>query len=227
MTHPQTHRPGQADARARRRKQGPARDRDAAVAIVLAAGRSSRMGGRNKLLLPFAGGTVVASVVRALAAAGFPRILAVVGHEGARVAHALEGLPVRIWRSPAYRRGLSASLKAGVRAADPAARWLLLALGDMPEVRAGTFRKLRLAARTQGARAILVPTSGGRRGNPVLFSAHYRPELLRLTGDRGARKLLQRYAHAVVEVHVKDPGIFRDLDRPEDLPRRTGPGRRR
>ncbi len=182
-------------------------------AIVLAAGRSTRMGVANKLLAEIDGVPVVARTLDALAAAGLPPPLVVTGHMADAVRAALGGRAAMVVVAPDYAAGLSRSLAAGVTAAPAAWQAALVVLGDMPAVAPATYAALAAAADT--ADAVAVPVFDGRRGNPVAWGRAYWPRLLALTGDRGARALLD--AVEVAEIAVDDPGIFADIDTPEDL----------
>ncbi len=186
------------------------------AAVLLAAGRSSRYGGAGdtKLLLPWGPEAVpmVAAVADTLAVAGVGRLVAVLGHRADAVAAALEDRPVKTVLNPDYAAGLSTSIAAGVRAAPAGASGYLIALGDMPAVTAATVALLCRVFEAAAAPAIAVPAHAGRRGHPVLFGGAFREELLTLSGDMGARRLLARHAGRVVEVAVDDGGVLTDVD---------------
>ena len=186
------------------------------AAVLLAAGRSSRYGGAGdtKLLLPWGpeGIPMVAAVADTLAAAGLGRIVAVLGHRADDVGAALGPRHVETVRNPDYGAGLSTSLAAGVGAAPEEASGYLIALGDMPAVTTATVSLLCRAFEAAEPPAIAAPVHTGRRGHPVLFGRPFREELLSLSGDMGARRLLARRAGRVVEVAVDDPGVLTDVD---------------
>ncbi|MBC7453221.1 MAG: nucleotidyltransferase family protein [Massilia sp.] len=191
----------------------------APVGILLAAGRGRRFdpsGHRNKLLQPLAGGdAVVVASARALLAV-VPNVIAVVRADDGGVAQVLRALGCDVTLCVNADDGMAASLVHAVRYSVlhslPSHGWLI-ALGDMPHVRVATMQAL-LDALAGGA-VIAAPVTGGRRGNPVAFSAACLPDLLALSGDEGARAILKR--HPVTEVAVLDPGIFHDIDQPADL----------
>lgn len=184
------------------------------TAILLAAGRSTRMGA-NKLLLPWGEKRVLSAVVENLLSLPLEEVIAVVGHQRAPVEALLAQYPVRIVYNPDYGEGLSTSIKRGVAAASDTTTGYLFALGDMPQVQSSTIVALCRAFSTAPPRSIAVPVLGQQRGNPVLFHRAYREELLQLTGDRGAKSLMQRYPQEVLEVQVDDPGTLLDVDTPE------------
>jgi molybdenum cofactor cytidylyltransferase len=184
-------------------------------AIVLAAGRSTRMQEHNKLLLPWGGKRIVQVVVETLLSISFEEVVVVVGHQRDAVEEALADYPLQLVHNPGYAEGLSTSIERGVEAAGADVHGYLFALGDMPQVKSATINELCRAFFWGTTDAIVLPTVQGRRGNPVVFSGSYRAQLLQLEGDRGARPLMQKYAAKVLEVAVEDPGILLDVDTPE------------
>ena len=188
--------------------------------VVLAAGRSSRMAPRNKLLEPIGGEAMVRRVVSTALTSGAKPIIVVTGHEGAAVATALHGLQVSVVLNADYADGFSTSLRAGLWALSSGTDGVLVLLGDMPEIEGDVLRAL-MAAST-GESAICVPVRHGRRGNPVLWGSRYFGEMMQLTGDSGAKPLLARYEPHLIEVEVSTDSIFHDVDAPEDLPGAAG-----
>ncbi len=182
-------------------------------AIVLAAGRSTRMGGDHKLLADFGGMPVITRTVDAAAAAGLPPPVVVTGHGAAEVRTALAGRQVVFAVAADFAAGLSRSLAAGLAAVPAEWHAALIMLGDMPLVAPATLAALAAAA--VDADAVVVPVAGGRRGNPVAWGRTHWPQLRALSGDRGARALLDEVA--VVDLATDDPGIFADIDTPADL----------
>jgi molybdenum cofactor cytidylyltransferase len=178
-------------------------------AVVLAAGLSRRMGAA-KLAMDVEGVPMLARTLAAVRAAGLPLLVVTGGHEAA--VRAVAG-DVPMVHADGFEAGLAESLKAGLHAAPLDWDALLVVLGDMPFVAADTLRTLALEL-GRGAPAV-VPVHAGERGNPAGFARAVWPALMTLDGDRGARGVLDRLG--VVAVSVEDPGVLRDLDRPEDL----------
>lgn len=194
---------------------GPARAPKVA-ALVLAAGRSSRMGA-NKLLAPVEGRPMLRHAVEAALASRADSVLVVTGHEREAVEAALSGLPVTLVHSPSHAEGLSASLKAGIAALPPDIDAAVVCLGDMPRVGAAVIDRLIDAYAPAEGRAVCVPTHAGKRGNPVLWDRRFFAEILDLRGDVGARHLIGAHADRVVEVPVQDAGVLLDVDTPSAL----------
>lgn len=190
--------------------------RPAIAAVILAAGRSSRMG-RNKLLVPVRGEPLIRRVAeRALASAAAP-VIVVTGNDGRAVAEALAGLSVSIVENPEYEKGLSTSLIAGINAVPEDCDGALVLLGDMPEVETSLLDRLVAAFDPEEGRAICVATHDGQRGNPVLWTRAFFAEIRQLTGDAGARALFAANEELVCEVEAGNDGPLVDLDTPEAL----------
>jgi molybdenum cofactor cytidylyltransferase len=191
------------------------------AALILAAGASSRMGS-NKLIEDVAGTPMVARVAQSVAASKAKPITVVTGNQPDAVKTALNGVAANFVHNPDFAQGLSTSLKAGIAALAPQIKngdidGVLVCLGDMPLVGPRTIDKLIAAFNPLEGRAIVVPVHDGKRGNPVLWGAQYLDEMTRLSGDQGARKLLDAHADDVVEVPIDDESILFDVDTPDKL----------
>ncbi len=198
------------------------------AAIILAAGRSTRMGA-NKLLADVGGAPMVRVVAQAVLASAARPVLVVTGHQADEVRAALAGLEVKCVANPDFAQGLATSLKAGLRAVPSDADGVLVVLGDMPRVTSEHLDRLSAAFAASGGSAVVVPTHEGRRGNPVLWPRALFAGMLALDGDAGARRLLASHADRVREVDLATDAIFLDVDTPEalaDLRANRHPGRR-
>ncbi|MGI9419105.1 MAG: NTP transferase domain-containing protein, partial [Geminicoccaceae bacterium] len=205
---PRNRRPSKGD-----RMQG---GRDVA-GLVLAAGRSTRMGRDNKLLVEIDGRPMVAHAVEAMLASRAAPVVVVTGHQADRVRRALRDRPVEFVHNPAYADGLSTSLAAGLDALPDTVSGVLVGLGDMPRIRSADIDRLIAAFDPAEDRAICVPTVGGKRGNPVLFSVEFLPEMRAVEGDVGARHLIGAHNDRVCEVEMEDDAALIDVDSKEAL----------
>ena len=187
------------------------------AAIVLAAGRSTRMGGPNKLLAELDGKKLVRIVAEQALASKASEVIVVTGHQAELIEQALAGLKVRFVRNPDFAGGLASSVKAGVAAVDENADGALICLGDMPLISAQLLDRLIESFAPDRGQLIAVPVSDGRRGNPVLWSRRFFKELMTLDGDVGARHLIAKHTEAVGEVAVEGDGAFLDIDTPQGL----------
>jgi molybdenum cofactor cytidylyltransferase len=172
----------------------------------------------NKLLVPDnKGSAMIARVVdNALASRARP-VIVVTGHERERVEEALAGRPVIFAHAEDYAEGLSASLKAGLRAVPPEAEGILVCLGDMPLVSGEMLDRLIGAFDPEEGRAVVQPTFRGKQGNPMLWAREFLPEMLAITGDIGARHLAAKHADRLVEVEMADDAVLRDFDTTDAL----------
>jgi molybdenum cofactor cytidylyltransferase len=187
------------------------------AAVVLAAGQSSRMAPRHKLLVQDAAGrAMIARVVDGVLASRARPVLIVTGHRADEVKAALAGRPVTFVTAPDYADGLSASLRAGLAAVPDSTAAALVVLGDMPLVTAATINRLIDGYDPDEGRTIVAPSHAGELGNPVLWDRRHFPAMMALTGDRGARSLLQLHAEAVAEIVVDDT-VLRDFDTADSL----------
>ena len=186
------------------------------AALVLAAGKSSRMGGPNKLLSRIDGRPLVAHVVDAALASRAASVTLVTGHMADRVAEAVAGRAVACVHNPDYAEGMSTSLRAGLAAIPNEAEAVIVLLADMPRVTAAMIDQLIGAYDPARGALIIVPTFEGRRGNPVLWSRRFFPDLDRISGDIGARNVIAAYPEAVVEVEL-GPAVALDLDTREAI----------
>ncbi|HWA92529.1 MAG TPA: molybdopterin-binding/glycosyltransferase family 2 protein [Rhizomicrobium sp.] len=185
-------------------------------AVVLAAGRSSRMGA-NKLTTEIEGKPLVRRAAEAALASAADPVVVVTGHAPEAVRQALDGLDLRFADNPDFTKGLSASLKRGVNALPEDCDGAVVLLGDMPDVSAVLVDRLIAAFDPAENRAICVAARNGRRGNPVLWARRFFPEMLALEGDTGAKALMTAYDELVVEVEAGDDSPLIDLDTQEAL----------
>jgi len=188
-------------------------------AVVLAAGLSSRMQGRHKLLLPVAGEPAVRRTVRAIAAAGPEETVVVTGFRGRAVMEALDGLPVRFQSNPRYEEGQMSSVAAGVAALVAPCNIVLVCLADQVLLGPADYRELIDAYAAMPRGSILVPAFDGQRGNPVAFSASYAAEVISGHVNPGCRKLIAEHPDEVFIHEAAHDRFTADMDTPEDYER--------
>ena len=190
-------------------------------AMVLAAGRSRRMG-TQKLLLPLRGKPLIAHVVDEPLRSGVDRVFVVVGADEQPILDALAGRPVHAVKNTQTECEMLHSVRCGLTAVPQQAAAVMVALGDQPGVTADVAAELvRSFHATE--RGIVVPTYNGRRGHPLLFSMCYRDEILTRHEGCGLRGLLAAHPEDVFELEVATAGILEDIDLPEDYRRAIGP----
>jgi molybdenum cofactor cytidylyltransferase len=186
-------------------------------ALVLAAGRSRRMGGREKLLEPVGGVALLRHVVQAVSGSVADEIVVVLEPGADERLAALSGTEARTVTNPRSDEGMGTSVGAGVTALRADADAVLIVLADMPEVTARDFDRLIAAFDPAEGRAIVrAVTEAGKPGHPVLFGRRFFELLRALEGDRGARSLIADYPEFLVDVALPGAAAATDLDTPED-----------
>lgn len=180
--------------------------------VLLAAGRSTRMG-RPKQLLPWRGEPLVRHMARIALATRLCELVVVTGAVAEAVRAALADLPVRLVHNPAFAEGQSTSLRAGIRALAPSVEAAMILLVDQPLLQPATIDTLIAAWRPPWQ--IVAPRYAGQRGHPVVFARALFEQLCAIEGDRGARNLLQTHATTTLLVDVADAGVVLDMDTPD------------
>ncbi len=188
------------------------------AAVVLAAGRSTRMG-VNKLLEDLDGKPVVRRVVEAALASRCRPVCVVLGHQADDVAAALTGLDIILVHNPDHAEGMATSLIAGVRAVPDTAHAALICLGDMPLVTPVIMNAILDGLASHAHARAVVPVAAGRRANPVLITRGLFDDVKTLSGDVGAKALLEKAGPDLVDVLIDDEAVLLDVDTPEALAR--------
>lgn len=191
-------------------------------ALVLAAGLSVRFGS-PKLLAPWRGGVLIDGALGAAFAAPVEGVTVVTGGHAAGVTAAAAAFAARVGatgrlnviHAADHGEGLSASLRAGIAGLPDGVDGVFVFLADMPAVPAGVAAAL--AAAITADRDAVAPVFEGRRGHPVLLGQALFGPIRGLTGDHGAGHLLKGLGERLALVEVDDPGVLKDIDRPEDL----------
>ena len=183
------------------------------AAVVLAAGLSRRMG-QAKLLMKVGGRAIIRYAVESVLAGGVDSVWVVTGPDVEPIEAALAGIEAQIAVNPAPEEGQAGSVRAGIAALPPSVDSVLIALGDQPLLAPSIIPAL-LAARRTSPKLIVAPRYRDGQGNPVVFKREIFPELLRLTGDQGARPIIQKEPTRVEWVELDLP-MPPDVDTPDD-----------
>lgn len=187
------------------------------AAIILAAGRSSRMGS-NKLTLLLEGKPVLRHIVDTVQLSKAHSIIVVLGHEAEQVQALLEDDGIAFVFNDQYRQGLSTSLKAGISALSSDIDGAMIFLGDMPDISVELINRMISEFDPGKTKSIVAPKRDGRRGHPVLWGHAFFPSLLeKAEGDVGGRHLIEEHSDSVTDIEVNYDNIFTDLDTPEEF----------
>ncbi|RWL45642.1 MAG: 4-diphosphocytidyl-2C-methyl-D-erythritol kinase [Mesorhizobium sp.] len=194
----------------------PARSALKVDIVLLAAGRSSRMGGPNKLLALFDGEPLVRRTASRALGSKAASTVVVTGHQRERVRSALAGLGVTVADNPDFADGLASSLKAGIAKVAPDSAGAMIVLGDMPGVSSKDLDSLIDVFRSSGGRSVVRASHQGKRGNPVLLPRSLFAAVAQLEGDTGARHLVEAEGLDVIDVEIGQ-GASIDVDTREAL----------
>ncbi|OBQ61228.1 NTP transferase domain-containing protein [Mesorhizobium erdmanii] len=194
----------------------PAKSRLKVAIVLLAAGRSSRMGGPNKLMALFDGKPLVRRTAERALGSKTSGTIVVTGHQRERVRAALSGLDVTFADNPDFADGLSTSLKAGIAYLPEDTAGAMIVLGDMPGVVSDDLDRLIDAFRKAGGNSVVRASHQGKRGNPVLLPRSLFPAIAHLEGDTGARHLVEAEGLDVIDVEIGE-GASVDVDTREAL----------
>lgn len=186
------------------------------AAIILGAGKSSRMGGPNKLLATLDGKSLIRHVAEAARGAGLAETVLVTGHCAPEVSAQVADLDLTVVHNPDYADGMAGSIRTGMAALPASVDAVLILLGDMPHVDAGVLGKLVAAYRQNETSLIVTATADGKRGNPVLWDKRFFDALKALTGDVGGRHIIAENPDLVTEVEIGSAARI-DLDTPQAL----------
>ncbi|WP_169545324.1 NTP transferase domain-containing protein [Sneathiella aquimaris] len=185
--------------------------------LLLAAGQSRRMGKNNKLLALIEGKPMIRHVAEQALASKADHVLMVTGHEADSVMKSVWDIDIPSVHNPDFADGLSTSLKLGFQVLSENYDGVLVCLGDMPFVSFEILNQLIDQFDPEEGRSIVIPTVSGKRGNPVLISSQYADEISVISGDMGAKALINDNESQVHTVEIDSPSIFADIDTPEIL----------
>ncbi|GIL41331.1 nucleotidyltransferase family protein [Roseiterribacter gracilis] len=187
------------------------------AALILAAG-ASRRAGTTKLVAPVGGVPMIARTVETATKSKALPIIVVVGNDSLRVSETYAHFEVITVLSSHWSDGMSRSLAAGLGEVPPDHDGVLVLLGDMPYVQVATLNAL-IDAFDPALHDAVQPLYRGQPGNPVLLGRSLFDATMKLTGDKGARALLDSLGDKLLRIEIDDPGVLRDLDTAEDLAR--------
>lgn len=190
------------------------------VAVILAAGASTRMG-RPKMLLPFGDSTVIEAVIGNVTASRVAHTVVVLGYGWTQIFRLIEHLPVEIIVNPRPERGMISSVQWALAQMNQSADGMLFVLGDQPLI-PGWVHDTLITAFAYHPDSIVVPTHQGKRGHPALFSARFRDEIINLPSDNGLNTLLHAHPEAVHEVPVDTDTILLQMNTPEEYQQMLG-----
>ena len=186
-------------------------------AVLLAAGRAERMGGRPKPLLELGGVPLIRRNLIALSGAGVDELVVVTGHHAGAVEAPVRDFAVTLVRNPDYRQGQMTSLRAGLAALSDRAGAILIALADQPLLNADDITALIVAFKQRAAGAIVIPRVNGERGNPIVMEASIARAILSGEVSYGCRHWIADHPDRISWFDTGNRHYVVDLDTPDDL----------
>ena len=181
-------------------------------AVLLAAGRSERMGRNNKLLLNVDGIPLVRKSAINILNSKVTSMTVVTGFDENKIVNALSGLNVNFVKNINFREGLSSSLKAGLANITPTPSAVIICLADMPKIQPEHINQLIENFDPLKGWEICIPTNNGKRGNPVLIGSRFFPYIFETSGDFGAKQVMKQHSDKIVEVEIGTSDIHFDID---------------
>ena len=183
------------------------------TAIILAAGQSKRMGDENKLLKMWNGFPLIEHVCRSALASECENVIVVSGFQQHEIERCISGYDLNTVHNEDFASGMASSIGVGIQATGKCDAVIIL-LGDMPGISTQMINQLLETAQGGDAKQIVVSTSDGKRGNPLLWPEYYFDELKSLNGDSGAKQIIAKYHDCIVVVELGRAARF-DLDTPQ------------
>ena len=193
-------------------------------AVLLAAGRSERMGRNNKLLLNVDGIPLVRKSAINILNSNVTSMTVVTGFDENKIVNALSGLNVNFVKNINFREGLSSSLKAGLANITPTPSAVIICLADMPKIQPEHINQLIENFDPLKGWEICIPTNNGKRGNPVLIGSRFFPYIFETSGDFGAKQVMKQHSDKVVEVEIGTSDIHFDIDTQDEYDNFTTSG---
>ncbi len=186
-------------------------------AIVLAAGLSSRMGSKNKMILPFNGKTVIEIVIGNIISSGIDEIIVVTGRDALQLHDLLQHLPVKIIYNNDFAIGMTTSIQKGIYIAN--GNGYMMCLGDMPFITSENYKKLCdsfIKQRRINEACICTPEYNNQKGNPVIFSSFYKSRILEHANMEGCKEIVQANKQNVFTIEMNSGNVLRDIDTLDD-----------
>jgi molybdenum cofactor cytidylyltransferase len=187
--------------------------------IILAAGKSERMGESNKLLLPFQGKPILQRVLNHVARLPFDQRIVVTGFQHELIEPLIDYAMLSYVYNPNFEDGMTSSIQTGIKSLSKESIGVMIIPGDLPNIDSANLERLTntfLECLKTNPKTIVVATEKGVQKNPVIFSAFYYPEILAHKSKNGCKEIIQNHTKNVTSVEITAEGFFRDIDTPAD-----------
>ena len=194
-------------------------------AILLTAGQSKRMNGENKLTKEIQGAPLIKHSVKSILASSIDELIVVLGHQKETIEKLIDkNKKIKFVYNKNYKNGISSSIQTGLRIISKKMEAFFICLGDMPDVNQNIYNKMiktklnyNKKLKPNFKKEIFIPTYEKKNGNPVLFTKHMKEKIMQISGDDGAKELIEIYKSKALHIPVKNRGITLDFDIQEDF----------
>jgi len=184
-------------------------------AILLAAGKSKRMGGENKLAKKIQGIPLIKHSVRNILASSIGELIIVLGHQKRIVEEVIgKNEKIKFVFNKDFESGMASSIKTGLYNLSEKTEAFFICLGDMPMVNSNIYNQL---IKSRNQKNIIVPTYNGQQGNPVLFDKSMKEKVMDITGDVGAKKILELNKDKILNLEINDQSVTKGFNTQDDF----------
>ena len=184
-------------------------------AILLAAGQSKRMNGENKLTKEIQGAPLIKHSVKSILASSIDELIVVLGHQKETIEKLIDkDEKIKFVFNKDFESGIASSIKTGLNNLSEKTEAFFICLGDMPMVNLNIYNQL---IKSINKKEIIVPTHKGQQGNPVLFAKSMKEKIINISGDVGAKKILELNKSKILNVKITNQSIRKDFNTKDDF----------
>ena len=184
-------------------------------AILLAAGQSKRMNGENKLAKEIQGIPLIKLSVKNILASSVNELIIVLGYQKEIIEKLIDkNEKIKFVFNKDFESGMASSIKVGLNHLSKNTEAFFICLGDMPMINPDIYNQL---IKSRNQKNIIVPTYNGQQGNPVLFDKSMKEKVMDITGDVGAKKILELNKNKILNLEINDPNITKGFNTQDDF----------
>jgi len=188
--------------------------------ILLAAGESKRMNGENKLIKEIDGIPLIKYSVKNILGSAVDELIIVTGYQKEIIENTIDkNKKIKFVYNKDFSNGIASSINAGLCKISTKAKNFFISLADMPNVNQNIYNKLikgknsyNVKFKPENRKEIIIPTSDGKDGNPVLFSIFMKNDVMKISGDRGAKEIIENKKNKILRIPFEGDGVILDFD---------------